>query len=540
MTPIYTPQEAKSKLSNFANHPFRSGQEEAINFCMQSDKKFRVLEMPTGGGKSLTGMVCGIMAEQANYLCSTKILQSQLVQDFPNAKNLWGRGNYECLLDSMRTCDACSSTSSNRCLYYSKCIYKSEKQKAIDAQLRILNFSYFLAETQFSGRFSNTPLTIIDEADALESVLINHIALSFTERSLYRLGMESGPSKKTVTAKDGLNSWKEFGLEAMKRSLAISETLSKEIESFNEITEEWQFKKLREKDHFYHLYERSKMFIDNVDRNWVMEYQERYGSRQAVTTFRPLWITPELSSSFLWDKAKNFILMSATLLPKPVFCKTLGLDTDEVDWMTAPSTFPIDRRPIHIWPVANVTNKTLDTAVPQLVKGIKEIFKLHHNEHGLIQGVSYSLCKRVSEALNDPRVQIHTSQDRQAVIDEFTASKGNSVIISPSMERGVSLDGTKCEFIIWIKAPYLSLVDRIVSQRLYSGNIGKLWYRSAMMLSVVQGCGRGMRSRNDHCSSYLIDWQINKVYMENPSLWPGWFRDAIAWSEPPWEFEIEK
>jgi len=533
MIPIYSPEEAKSRLSKFRDSRFRLHQQETIEFVMSSDKKFRVVAMPTGGGKSLIGMTCGVMAGQANYLCSTKILQTQLVQDFSEARSLWGRGNYECLLDKSKFCDQCASTESNPCQYSDLCIYRVEKQKAIQSSLRILNYSYFLVETQFSGRFSGTPLTIIDEVDALESTLIGHIALSFTERSLFRLGMESGPTRKTVTAKDGLDSWQEFGTEAMRRSLAISETISKEIDSFDKITEDWQFQKLRERDHYYHLFERSQMFINNVDRDWIMEYQERSGSRQAVTTFRPLWITNELAESFLWSKSSNFLLMSATLLPKPVFCKTLGLDPDEVDWMSVPSTFPIERRPINIWPVANVTNKTLDDAVPKLASGIKHIFSLHPNSHGLIQGVSYSLCKRVADELQSDRIKIHTPQDRQAVLDEFMGTKDNTVLMSPSMERGVSLEGSKCEFVIWLKAPYLSLMDRVVSQRLYSGNIGKLWYRSAMMLSVVQGCGRGMRSKDDFCVCYLIDHQINKVYMENPSLWPDWFRDAITWSDSP-------
>jgi len=538
MNTLYSAEDAKNKLSKFRDKPWRKYQEETVNFVMQSSRKFRVVAMPTGGGKSLIGMTCGVMAGLANYLCSTKILQTQLVQDFDSARSLWGRNNYECLLDRSKFCDQCASTELNPCHYSSSCLYRVEKQKAIESSLRILNYSYFLVETQFSGRFSGTPLTIIDEVDALESTLIGHIALSFTERSLFRLGMESGPSRKTVTSKDGLESWKDFGMEAMSRSLAIANTISKEISSFDKITEDWQFQKLRERDHFYHLYERSEMFIKNVDRDWILESQERQGSRQAITTFRPLWITPELSDSFLWSKADSFLLMSATLLPKPVFCRTLGLDPDEVDWMEVPSTFPIERRPVNIWPVANVTNKTIDDAVPKLAEGINKIFTIHPKSHGLIQGVSYSLCKRVADELKSDRVKIHTSQDRQSVLDEFMQSDSNSVLISPSMERGVSMEGSKCEFVIWIKAPFLSIGDRVVNQRLYSGNIGKLWYRSAMMLSVVQGCGRGMRSKNDQCVSYLIDYQINKAYMENPSLWPDWFREAITWDSAPWEFNI--
>jgi len=539
MRTICTAQEAKSKLSNFEDRDFRQYQEDVIKFVTQSKRKFKVVSMPTGGGKSLIGMICGIMAQQANYLCSTKILQTQLASDFPEAKSLFGRGNYVCLLNESKNCDQCISTRSfsTKCPDSSSCLYKIAKQEAIESSLRILNYNYFLSETQYVGKMSGTPLTIIDEVDALEGTLINQISLQFTERSLFRLGLQDGPYRKTVKAKDGIESWKEFGKEAMNRAEKLSASIMTEIMSFDQITEDWQFRKFHEYDHFYHLYERAKMFIDNVDRDWIMDRQERQGSRQARTIFRPLWITNELAELFMWSKSDNFLLMSATFLPKLIFCKTLGLDPDEVDWMETPSTFPIDRRPIHVWPVANVTNKNLDDAIPKLAKGIHHILGLHPDSHGLIQGVSYSLCKRVSEALQSERIRIHTPQDRQEVLDEFINSNSNSVVLSPSTERGISLEGSKCDFIIWIKAPYLSLMDRIVSQRLYSFSIGQFWYRSAMMLSIVQGCGRGMRNKDDYCVSYLIDHQINKIYTKSPLIWPKWFRDAVSWDESPWEME---
>ena len=528
-----TPEQTKNTLSKFSGKSFRPLQEEAIRFAMESDKRFIIIEAPTGAGKSLLGMTCGVMGGQSNYLCSTKILQTQLVTDFPEARNLWGRNNYRCTLDPTKMCDSCIATKKNPCSH--PCPYKIAKADAIAAPLRIMNYAYYLTEANAVGRFRDTPLTIIDEADALEGTLVGHIALSFTERTLFRLGLEMGPKRKTADAKDGIESWKEFVGIAQERATEIWKKLTEEIDGFDTIKEDWQLQKIRERDHFSNTVSRCKMFIRNVDRDWLMEEIERQGSRQAVTTFRPLWVTMDLAEEFLWQHSGKWILMSASFLPIPVVCKTLGIDQSEVAYKAIPSNFPIERRPINIWPVASMTYKTQEIETPKLISGIKKILVRHPNERGIIHCVSYNLGKTIIDRVRDKRLFTHSSADRQETVDMFTgASQPNAVLVSPSLTRGLSLAGDLCRFVIVAKAPFLSVGDKVVSQRLYgSGQIGKLWYESQMMLDVLQACGRGMRSADDYCVCYLIDEQVNRVYRSKPNLWPAWFTEAENWDDNP-------
>jgi Rad3-related DNA helicase len=491
-----TADKAKGMLSKFKQFNWREYQKEAVEFVNESEKKFVIMECPTGFGKSVLGMVCGVMAHEANYLCGTKLLQSQLLSDFPEAKNLWGRGNYPCAADYTKTCDQCLATKKNPCEV--PCQYTIAKRAAAKSNLRILNYSYFLTEINYVGIFSGSPFTIIDEADSLEGTFVNHISLSFTERALYRLGIDK-PTSKTATSKDGVSNWKEFGQAALYRSEQVHKILDDEISRFDKIEEDWQFKKVKEREYFKHLIERCVIFINNVDRDWLIEETPRVGSRQAVTTFRPLWITPDLAETFLWKHSDKFLLMSASFLPIPVLCKTLGIDIADVDYKAIPSTFPIEKRPINIWPVCSMTAKTTDTEIPKLLKGINRILSWHPGQKGLIHCVSFKLGQSIFDGVKSNRLLFHTSSDRQEVVDAFIERNDDSVLISPSLERGLSLDGDKCQFVIIAKAPFLSLGDRVVSQRVYSSNIGKLWYSAQMMLSVLQSCGRGMRSKDDSC-----------------------------------------
>jgi Rad3-related DNA helicase len=129
-------------------------------------------------------------------------------------------------------------------------------------------------------------------------------------------------------------------------------------------------------------------------------------------------------------------------------------------------------------------------------------------------------------AIGDPRLVTHNGANKISAIDDFKASDKPLVMVSPSSERGISLDGEMCRWIVFLKAPYLNLSDKLVNARLYRSPVGSLWYKSNMLMSVVQGCGRGVRSINDKCVSYILDSQVVKAITENPTLVPYWFREA--------------
>jgi ATP-dependent DNA helicase DinG len=527
MHTIMSADQAKGKLSNFRDKPWRQSQLETVTAVMNSSKKVKIIDAPTGSGKSLIGIVCGIMAGEASYTCTTKQLQAQLAGDFPEGKILYGRSNYPCLLDDNKTCEQCVTTKANPCEFLSRCLYKVAKQNVLDSPLRIINNSYLLSEIKFAGRFSGSPLCIIDEADALEGSLLSAIELSFTERALYRLGLDAGPSRKTVTAQDGLSSWRDFGTEALHRSKEVWVKLESEIESWDSIEDDQQFSKLRERDFYKHLWERCQTFLNSVDRDWIMEFTERSGSRQAVTKFKPLWLTPALSEEALWKHADNFILMSGTLLPKILLSKTLGLDSDDMEYFQVPSNFPVENRPIYFRDVANMTAKTTDTELPLLVADIKKVLEIHKNEKGIIHATSYVLSKKIADALNSPRIVAHTSQNREEVVTKWLSSDKPLVIISPAMVRGVSCEDDKARWCYIAKAPFLSLGDRSTSKRLYSGAIGQKWYACSMLLDVVQATGRIVRSRKDYGKSYIGDKQVFKALTENISTVPKWWVQAI-------------
>src|SRR3972149_5152374 len=109
-------KEAKDQFRNFKDKEFRKFQEEGIQFILESKKKFVILCLPTGAGKSLLGMISGKVFGGCTYLVHSRALQVQLQNDFPEAPILWGRSNYECKRSwGKRTCDMCMHSDTDRC-----------------------------------------------------------------------------------------------------------------------------------------------------------------------------------------------------------------------------------------------------------------------------------------------------------------------------------------------------------------------------------------------------------------------------------------
>src|SRR5512135_3576403 len=117
--------DVKDRFSNFEGKGFRAGQQEAIRFVTENSRPVTEISAPTGTGKSLIGMVAGATYPKFLYLCSTKQLQRQLEEDFPEARVMMGRANFPFNLDPMnRTADMCVHTPATPCRAKGVCRYE--------------------------------------------------------------------------------------------------------------------------------------------------------------------------------------------------------------------------------------------------------------------------------------------------------------------------------------------------------------------------------------------------------------------------------
>lgn len=515
--------EAKRCFVNYSDKPWRINQREACEFILNSTKKWVIVEAEPGSGKSLISMACGLANGSLTYAVHSKYLQTQVVSDFPEANILWGRANYQCQRNEFLTCGDCSHTKGNPCPHKKKtCYYDEAKELVLNSKLKILNYDYLISEVLYVGQFAGDSMYIIDEADNLESSLIDFTTLSFTPYALRRLGL-SEPERKSANSKKGVTPWKDFGNIAKERATELIDNLTAEIDSYgkrNDVSEQ-QIARIRERTKIIRLAERIDIFLSQVDESWI------YENNNGKISFKPLWITEPMANEFLWNIGKKFVLLSASFLPLEIQCRVLGIPSDEVDFLRVPSTFPPERRPIYLNPVANITAKTMQEELPKLCTEINTILSKHPTEKGIIHTNSYKLANDIISTCNNTRLITHSSFDRQEAISNFKETNKPLVLVSPSIERGVSLQDSYCEFVIYAKCPYLNLGDKIVSNRVYSGGMGQLWYTSMTAQAIIQGSGRGFRHKDDKCAVYLLDAQIDKLVKKNPTLFPASWKDSI-------------
>ena len=58
--------------------------------------------------------------------------------------------------------------------------------------------------------------------------------------------------------------------------------------------------------------------------------------------------------------------------------------------------------------------------------------------------------------------------------------------------------------------------------------LDKQWYSNKMLSNVVQQCGRGIRSQEDHCKTYILDASIFQAILRNKESLPKYFLDRFV------------
>ena len=172
-----------------------------------------------------------------------------------------------------------------------------------------------------------------------------------------------------------------------------------------------------------------------------------------------------------------------------------------------------------------MSQKTFKEGIPGLLREIETILSRHPHEKGIIHTVSWKLNDAVMR-IGNSRLVSHNGYDKEAQLSRF-ADSSNGVFVSPSSTRGVDLPDDLCRFVIIAKAPFQSLGDKLVSSRVYGGGLGEFWYRAICAQDLVQASGRGVRHKDDYCTTYLLDKQIEKLVVDNQNLFPRYWMQAV-------------
>lgn len=516
----------KSNYTNFKDKPFRKHQAEAIESILESDKKFTVLDAPTGCGKSLIGCCVAQNYNNATYLVHSIALQEQIERDFPEFVLLKGRNNYKCQRNTNNTCAECSAVDKDdKCAY---CPYEIQKRKTLASPYKILNYHYFITESNHVGRFQGDELYILDEAEPqmLELLFGQFISLTISENML-KTHRIPPPRFRTTSSDKSIPEWKEWADGVLKRVLSDLTNLEQEKDMWDSVEYDWQREHIKKIDKLNTLVWKLRFFIQYVDRDWIQNHRKtQYGD---YYIFEPVWLTKEIMQEYLWKYMPGkVLLMSATFPPQRVTAQLLGINNTDMDYVQVPNIFPVANKKIYIDVAGDLRLKNFDNDIVKIVKKIDEIVDMYPNDKGLIHTTSNKLRDAIISCYSEERYITHNTKDRGSVIQRFKESNKPLVMVSPSLERGVSFDDDMCRFIIIAKSPFLSLGDKKVSARYHTKSIGRYWYLADCASTMIQMTGRGVRNDKDYCDIYIIEQSAKDLIVKNVGLFPKHWRESIV------------
>lgn len=526
----------------------RDQQREAIEFALhefENGKRFVIIEAGTGVGKSAIGVTISRalgnwMQRNDEYkpgsyfLTTQKILQEQYLDDFGGCKgpmtSIKSSSNYQCKYHKKQSCgegqrllrlEQDKTSKFFRTCSFS-CNYKEEKGKFMESPESITNFSYFLAETTYAGKLLPRDVLVIDESHNTDGELSKFIEVSVSEKFAQTVLNLQMP--KTLTTERAAFDWiKNVYIVKLTSHLKHIEAMFEQHAGLREKVKEFDALSRQIEMLDKHMCKVNR-FIDLFDEdNWVLSITETEDQKTRRLEFKPIDISP-YSDQALFRFGRKVLMLSATILNQRAFCESLGIPLEESAFITLPSPFPVENRPVLVSSIGKMSAGEIDNTLPKLAEAVRQILAAHPKEKGIIHCHSYKVANYIMKNIKSKRLLTHKSEDREDVLNQHLSSKEPTVLVTPSMTEGVDLKGDFSRFQIICKVPYPYLGDKLVQKRMRKWS---WWYPLQTAKTIIQSLGRSIRSADDHAVSYILDSDWNRFYGQQRDLFPESFRDSV-------------
>lgn len=526
-------------IENFPFSQPRRGQFEIISRikdAIDNGYRYIILEAGTGTGKSAIATTLANIYNPAYIMTMTKQLQSQYAGEFgfPMVK---GRGNFTCRESDFDdrcdsgTCQTVPSSQNFMCdfgitkspfeegmfafndaygapIYFrtnERCNYWNQKARAVESDITLMNYDYALLELAYVQHFGKRSLMILDEAHNIEDKLMRRMEVNLSNKRLEKDIKKSIP--RNMMSYHDPKEWTLFlqSIYQDYKDISITKLPKNKADRINRT-------KLR-------LNELLSNMEENPE-NWVVD------AETGGMNFKPLKIDI-YANERLFKYADVCLFMSATILDQELFCKWLGINPEEVYYLSIKSAFPASERPVHLKTVGPMSQRAIKRTAPKTIPILEKIIEHHKYEKGLIHTHNYKCQQYIMKHIKDKRLVDHKSADREYKLRLFEKSKDPLVLVSPSMSEGVDLPYEKCQFQVIYKVPFPYLGDQQIKNR---KDKDPKWYAYKTVMTLIQAYGRGMRAEDDYCETYILDGNIKMLFNNRmyKSLVPEFFKEAIV------------
>ncbi len=387
----------------------REQQTTAINFVLDAfyakGKRFAVLECPTGVGKSAIAIALSKymasnyshadddMATPGSYIITTqKVLQTQYQEDFREVANISSKLNYTCTQRPNNISCQLGQWMNQVALdaaaireYNENCCYKIAKRKFLESNISLTNVAFLLNAITYTKDIKLRQLLVVDECHALEAAIIDFVAMDFDGRKIEE---DYNIKWKYVRESDSIKVFSHWVEEVyLPKLVALKDKTNASLQSYvkqkGTAFDKHHLNLVTKFDEYDRTVCQLNRYLERFDeKKWVMSVNEK----DQKVTLKPIFASV-YAQSHLFKVGNKILLMSGTILNKESFCKNLGIDTSEVAFLSLPSPFPKEHRPVIVHTVGSMSFKNINRTLPELLKTIKGLAKDHIEDKGLIHCV---------------------------------------------------------------------------------------------------------------------------------------------------------
>ena len=535
----HRPVNTGQLLAEFPAPSYRGEQRrtlQRIQDAYEAGNDIVIVRAPTGSGKSLLARAvagCARTVEAASpaqvtgaYYTTPQVSQLDDVGADPLLSDLAiirGRSNYSCILPGEETTPVdrapCARIRGYDCDVQHRCPYFADRATAASAPIAAMTLAYFM-QTAGTEVFGPRDVVVIDEAHGLAEWAEMYATI--------RLGPRTVPDWEdrpipTVEDLDRTVRFAEGLIEDCDRRLA--DLRSSEQLDPPEVARRDRLEDLKTDLEWF---ARDARNLDSPT-TWLVDQAE-----DDTITITPLYPQRYLRHT-VWERGTRFALFSATILNKDAFCRDVGLDPADVALVDVDHTFPLEHRPLYDVSAGKMTYAERQETLPKVARTLVRIMQRHPDEKGLVHAHSYAIQASLERRLRDfgvgERVLTHDRDDRESALEAWKATDEPAVFLSVTMEEALDLEGDLARFQVICKAPYPNTGDVGVAERLEDGQWN--WYYRSALRTVIQACGRIVRSPEDQGATYLADESLLDLFERARGDLPEWFADQVDRLERP-------
>lgn len=529
---------------------------EKLSSIFNSPKKYAIARLPTGSGKSHIGISVARSANRlderraeliesydvyktdanGNYihedlfleapsagafiLTVTRSLQDQYKSLFQEISLIKGKNNYQCVVDPGVTVEfaPCLYTPDlkKECFNCNRCPYYKARQDSLLSLDPVLNYKAFFS---LPSLLKKRQFFVCDEAREINSELVSNYTTTInyaqllSEEIIFKKIISDDPTEALHWLTDVFTQLKEKQSD-LKHKVAL---MSRKYTAKEGI----YFRRIQNLGKLNILI----MNLSNVLKAWeecnfIVEHKDNKS-----VTFAPCDVRPLAQEIFSY--ADKVLLMSATISDHEEYAKSLGIKREEYEFIDISSSFEPQKSPIYTTNKFNLSYKNIKRDLPKVIDAIEHICNLHKNEKGIIHTHTNSITESIKKKLGSNQRFLFREMgvSNEDIIKAHSDPRNNNtVLVSPSLGTGLSLDGDLGRFQIIVKAPYLPLDSKRI-KKLFDKN--PHYYMIEMLDSFIQMCGRCTRSQEDSSITYVLDSSISSAVLKYKKHLPKDFLDRF-------------